>query len=61
MQDKEQYLNIFKEDCSTNDIKFSLQNLIRLLNKHYSKKIIVLIDEYDELIDQALIKIVIIK
>lgn len=56
LQDKEQYLNIFKEDCSTNDIKFSLQNLIRLLNKHYSKKVIVLIDEFDEPIESSINK-----
>lgn len=45
--DKGIILRIAKEEATVTDIKKSLVNLIRLLEIHYEKKVILLLDEYD--------------
>jgi len=47
-RDKQQYQNLLQDREMKNDsIKTSLETLIRLLYKHYGKKVVALIDEYD--------------
>ena len=56
--DKEMYrelISLNKEQSPVTSVKlrFSLKNLLELLYKHYSRKTIVLIDEYDVPLDKA--------
>lgn len=45
--DKQLFSDILKKDIDNNTIVFSLRELTELMRKHYGKKVIVLIDEYD--------------
>ena len=45
--DKEIISRIAKEEASKTDIRKSLELLIRLMQQHYGKEVIVLLDEYD--------------
>ncbi len=47
------YRRIVNEEDNVTDIKNSLKMLSRLLEKHYGKKVIILIDEYDVPLDKA--------
>lgn len=45
--DKQLFSDILEKNIDNNTIVFSLRELTELLRKHYGKKVIVLIDEYD--------------
>ena len=45
--DKKLFSDILKKNTDDNTIVFSLREMTELLRKHYGKKVIVLIDEYD--------------
>ena len=47
MYDKEIISRIAKEKASKTDIRKSLELLIRVMQQHYGKEVIVLLDEYD--------------
>ena len=51
--EKKIYLRIINEEDEPSDIAYSLQILCRLLEKHYGRKVILLIDEYDVPLDKA--------
>ena len=51
--DRTAYLRIIREQDSVSDISDSLKMLSRLLEKHYGRKVIILIDEYDVPLDKA--------
>lgn len=45
--DKNDYMKLVQDDMSDQTLRMGLKELSRLLYKHYGKKVIVLIDEYD--------------
>mgnify|MGYP000164059990 CR=1 FL=1 len=45
--DKESYRELLKRDMDEAEFYVSLRELSRLLAKHFDKKVIILIDEYD--------------
>lgn len=45
--DKNDYMKLVQDDMSEQTLRTGLKELSRLLHKHYGKKVIVLIDEYD--------------
>ena len=53
--EKETYDNICKKKCLNADYGKSLEFLSEMLYKHYNQKVIILIDEYDTLLNEAYI------
>ena len=51
--EKESFRNILNGKYSESDIRGSLQMICNLLEKHYGRKVILLIDEYDVPLDKA--------
>lgn len=51
--DKAPFIKMLKNEMDAADLKSSLWELSRLLSKHYGKKVILLIDEYDVPLDKA--------
>ena len=51
--DKAVFMRMLREQDGTDDIQDSLRMLSELLYKHYSRKVILLIDEYDVPLDKA--------
>ena len=45
--DKARFMKLIDEDMSEKTIAGSMKSLSELLEKHYGRKVIVLIDEYD--------------
>ena len=45
--DKEEFTRLLQRQMDDDTLFYSLQELTELLNKHYGKKVILLIDEYD--------------
>ncbi|NFF81842.1 AAA family ATPase [Clostridium botulinum] len=54
--DKERFKEILDRKCSIVEFSEALSNLMRYLNKHYNKKVIVLIDEYDVPIQESYLR-----
>ena len=46
-EDKEYFFGVLKETCSEEKLQFALANLMKMLEKHYQRKPILLLDEYD--------------
>jgi len=46
-EDKGYFFGVLRETCSEEKLQFALANLMKMLEKHYQRKPILLLDEYD--------------